>query len=116
MNLGIGGQGSQKLLGINGALIIDFPEYLTFRYGLRATKDSREDVGYVLGLGYNYAFTALPYQSPAFMGGIEVGKISLRLSCNLLKYTYYYYYTSEGDKPAATIRAFGLELGYSFKR
>lgn len=115
LNIGIGFLGSPKLAGINAALAIDFPEYLTLWYGSRPSfDDSKLGFGLGLGLGYSYTYTALPYHSPNVMVDIATsGGWLFRLNANILKYTYYYYYTSEGDIPAAKISQFGLQIIYA---
>jgi len=116
LNIGIGFLGSPKLEGINSALAIDFPEYITLWYGYRPSfTDSKLNFGVGLGIGYSYTFTVLPYQSPNIMADIALSNGWIfRLNVNVLKYTYYYYYTSEGEVPAANISQFGLQMIYAF--
>ena len=109
-NVGLGYILTPKFDGLNGSVVLDLPEYLTIRYGKNATNKSREDVGYAFGLGWDYTLNALPFQGPSIMAEVSIEGYAFRLNTNLLKYTYYYYFTSEGDKPAAYVWPIGLQV------
>ncbi len=114
LNIGIGYLFAPKLEGLNGSLIIDFPEYVTFRYGKHASKDSDKKIGLAIGVGYDYTQTRLPYQGVSMMGEVSFEKISVRLNSNLQKYTYYSYFTSEGAKPAYSVLPFGIQILFNY--
>lgn len=104
--------------GLNGARLIDFPEYLTYRYGARASKHAKHDVGFGLGLGYRYGYFALPFRSPsALLEGVfstAHHDLLLRLSADLQPTRFYNYYSSEGLVEVLRIRELNLQLGYAF--
>jgi hypothetical protein len=107
-NVGLGYMLSNKLMGLSGRWVYDFPEYLTISYD---KSSDYTDLIYTLGIGYNYTFNvALPYQSPSIMAQITIGKLTIRMNYSLLKYKYYSFYTSEGDILTATIRPIGLQF------
>lgn len=109
---------NQDADGLNSALLIDFPEYVTYRYGARASKHAKHDLGLGLGLGYRYGRFALPFRSPsAMLEGVYAGThhdVFLRLSADLQPTRFYNYYSSEGLVESLRIRELNLQLGYSF--
>lgn len=109
LNAGVGYIGAKKLEGLSGAIVLDFPEYATLRYGLKSSRSSKKNAGWGLGVGYTYTWTALPYYSPSVMTDFSfLENYTIRLSTNILKSTYYYYYTSEGDVPAVILWPVGI--------
>jgi len=110
--------GPQDADGLNGARLIDFPEYVTYRYGARASKHAKHDLGLGLGLGYRYGNFALPFRSPSAMleGVYAMAKkdLFLRLSADLQPTRFYNYYSSEGVVEVLRIRELNLQLGCSF--
>lgn len=110
VNLGIGYMLAPKLEGLSGKILFDFPEYLTLRYGRNATKKTKKKLGYTVGVGYDYNHNLLPFQGINVMAEICIPKYSFRINTNLFKYTYYYYYSSEGSKPAINIWPIGLSI------
>ena len=113
-NVGAGYLLTPKLESLNGRFVLDLPQYLAIRYGKSATKQSTKNMGYGLGLGYDYTFNTLPFQGMSIMAEVNFGKATIRLNTNVLKYTYYYYYTSEGSKPAISIRPIGIQLLFKY--
>ena len=117
-SLGVLTGGPQDADGLNGARLIDFPEYVTYRYGARASKHAKHDLGLGLGLGYRYGNFALPFRSPSAMleGVYAMAKkdLFLRLSADLQPTRFYNYYSSEGVVEVLRIRELNLQLGCSF--
>lgn len=104
--------------GFDGGLLGDFPEYVTYRYGAKASKHAKHDFGLGVGLGYRYGYFAVPFHAPsAMLEGVLSGSRSdwfLRLSADLRPTRYYDYYSSEGLVEVLRIQEFNLLLGYSF--
>lgn len=104
--------------GLNGALLLDFPEYLTYRYGARASKHAKHNLGLGVGLGYRYGRFAIPFRSPSAMleGVYATARTDwfLRLSADLQPTRYYNYYSSEGLVETLRIQELNLQLGYCF--
>lgn len=109
-NIGVGYFFAPKLEGLDGTYIIDFPEYITFRYGKNATDDSDKKIGFAVGIGYDYTLNRIPYRGVSAMAEICLNKISFRINSNLKKFTYYSYYTSEGEKPTYSVLPIGLGI------
>ena len=100
--------------GINGALTIDSRNYLTFRYGQRATSDNVQDVGFGFGIGYNYQLLPFPLGAPNIYIDFTFGygKI-IKISYDLSKKYMYNYYSSEGLVPVFEFREIGFHFGYT---
>ncbi len=109
-NIGIGYLFTPKLEGLDGSFIIDFPEYITIRYGKNASDDASKKIGFAYGVGYDYTFNRLPYRGISMMAEICFNKLSIRLNSNIMKYTYYSYFTSEGAQPVISVLPSGLQL------
>ncbi|MES2593436.1 MAG: hypothetical protein V4608_16255 [Bacteroidota bacterium] len=110
LNIGLGYILTPKLAGLNGSVVVDFPEYLTLRYKKKVTQKSDENVMYSFGAGYDYSYNRLPIKGPSIMAELRLQRYAFRLNMNLLKHTYYYYYTSEGTKPAMYLRLIGMQV------
>jgi hypothetical protein len=104
--------------GFNARLLLDFPQYVTWRYGAWTTKRSEKTFGVALGAGYRWAKFFIPFNAPSVMiegvydtsGGIW----SLRLSGDVKKMQFYNYYSSEGYVPVMSLRQLNLTLGKAF--
>ncbi|UOQ52058.1 hypothetical protein [Hymenobacter cellulosivorans] len=109
----------QDIEGFNKSALLDFPEYVTWRYGCKATRDSDKSWGIGLGAGYRYARYAVPFSSPSVMveGVHTYGKsdIYLRLSSDLVPSRLYSDYSSEGLVESLSIQQqLHVILGMSF--
>ncbi|PJJ60757.1 hypothetical protein [Hymenobacter chitinivorans] len=109
----------QEIEGFNRSTMLDFPEYATWRYGCKATRDSDKSWGIGLGAGYRYARYAIPFSSPSVMveGVHSYGKsdIYLRLSSDLVPNRLYSDYSSEGLVESLSIQQqLHVILGMSF--
>jgi hypothetical protein len=104
--------------GLNGAVLVDFPEYLTYRYGARASKHAKHDFGLGVGVGYRYCRFALPFSAPsAMLEGVYSGTHTdwfVRLSADLRARRFYDYYSSEGLVEVLRMQQFALLIGKSF--
>ena len=109
-NIGIGYFFSPKLEGLDGTYVLDLPEYVTVRYGKNATDDANKNIGFAFGAGYDYTLNRIPYRGISIMAEICFKKVSLRFNTNLIKYTYYDFYTSEGEKPEYSVLPMGVTL------
>ena len=119
LNAGAGLMGApERADGFNQSLILDFPEYVTYRLGAKASKHADSDFGLGLGLGYRFCHFFLPFNSPSAM--IEVVYAAkdadwmVRLSTDLRPRRFYNYYSSEGYVEVMRIQQFTLLIGKSF--
>ena len=123
LNAGAGLMGTtpadrDELDGFNGQLMLDFPQYLTYRYGAKASKHSKKDFGVGAGLGYRYSRFFLPFSSPSAM--LELTHATddadwyLRLSADLRPQRFYDEYSSEGLVEVLRLRQITLLIGKSF--
>ncbi|MBC6698570.1 hypothetical protein [Hymenobacter sp. BT190] len=98
----------REIYGFNGSALLDFPEYVTWRYGCKATHESDSAWGVGVGAGYRYALYSLPFRSPSLMleGAHTFGRSNmyLRLSADVLPSRLYADYSSEGPVEAIAIR------------
>ena len=113
-NIGIGYFFAPKLEGLNGTYILDFPEYVTFRYGRNATDDADKKVGFAIGAGYNYTLNRIPYRGIGVMAEISFRGVAFRFNSNITKFTYYSYYTSEGEKPTYSVLPMGVSILFTY--
>ncbi|HEX8326588.1 MAG TPA: hypothetical protein VF629_03525 [Hymenobacter sp.] len=115
---GLLGTTRQDVDGFNRSLILDFPEYITYRYGAKASKHSKKDFGLGVGLGYRFCRFFLPFNSPsAMLEGVYSTSDTdwfIRLSADLKPMRFYNYYSSAGLVEAIRIREFNLTVGKSF--
>ena len=115
---GLLGTTNPDVQGFNKQLILDFPEYVTYRYGARASKHSQKDFGVGVGLGYRFSRFFLPFSAPSAM--LEVACATkdkdyfLRFSGDLRPARFYNDYSSEGLVETLRIRELNLQLGYCF--
>ncbi len=109
-NIGIGYFFAPKLEGLDKTYILDFPEYVTIRYGQHASKNTKKKVGFAFGAGYDYTLNRMPYRGVSLMAEICFKRFAIRFNSNITKFTYYAYYTSEGAKPAYTVLPMGIQL------
>ena len=104
--------------GLNGGVLGDFPQYLTYRYGAKASKHSKKDFGVGVGLGYRFCKFALPFNAPsAMLEGVYSTTSTdwfLRLSADLRATRFYNNYSSEGLVEVLRIREIQLQIGRSF--
>jgi len=102
----------------NGAPLLDLPQYVTYRYGARASRDSEKAWGVGVGAGYRFSRFALPFNSPSVMlEGVYGGKSNdyfLRLSADLVPQRFYNRYSSEGLVEVLRYQELNLQLGRSF--
>jgi hypothetical protein len=116
--LGILKSPSDDVDGLNGAVLGDFPEYLTYRYGARASKHAKSSFGLGVGVGYRFCRFALPFSAPsAMVEGVYSGTRTdwfVRLSADLQSRRFYDYYSSEGLVEVLRLQEFSLLLGKSF--
>lgn len=98
----------QEIYGFNGSAVLDFQEYVTWRYGCKATRESDRAWGVGVGAGYRYALYSLPFRSPSVLleGARTFGRsnLYLRLTADLLPSRLYADYSSEGPVEALSIR------------
>jgi hypothetical protein len=114
---GLLGTTRQDVDGFNRSVVLDFPQYVTYRYGAKASKHSKKDFGVGAGVGYRFCRFFLPFNSPsAMLEGVYAGDSDwfLRLSADLRPTRFYNYYSSEGLVEVMRIREFNLTLGKSF--
>ena len=108
----------QDVDGFNAQFVLDFPEYVTYRYGAKASKHSKKDFGVGVGLGYRFSKFFLPFSSPsAMIEGVYATNDHdwfLRLSADLRPRRLYNDYSSEGLVEALRIREFNATIGKSF--
>lgn len=108
----------EEAAGFNTRLVLDFPEYVTYRYGAKASKHSKKDFGVGVGLGYRFCRFFLPFNAPsAMLEGVYAATDAdwfLRLSADLRPTRFYNDYSSEGLVEALRIRAFTATIGKSF--
>jgi hypothetical protein len=108
----------EELDGFNGSVLGDFPEYLTYRYGAKASKHAKSSFGVGAGLGYRFCTFTLPFSSPSAM--LEGAYSSsdrdwfLRLSADLRPTRFYDNFSSEGLVEVLRIQQFNLLLGRTF--
>ncbi|RIY09843.1 hypothetical protein D0T11_11800 [Hymenobacter rubripertinctus] len=111
-------QAPEEAAGFNGKLLLDFPQYLTWRYGARATRKSQKTLGVAVGAGYRWAYFFLPFNSPSVMlEGVYANKHHdwfLRLSADTRKMQFYNDYSSEGLVPALSLQQISVAVGRSF--
>ena len=108
----------QDLDGFNKQPIFDFPEYVTYRYGAKASKHAKQSFGVGAGVGYRICKFFLPFNSPnAMLEGVYSTSDTdwyLRLSGDLRAQRFYSEYSSEGLVEALRIQEFNILLGWSF--
>lgn len=120
LNAGVGllGTTRQDVDGFNKQVILDFPEYVTYRYGAKSGKHSQKDFGVGVGLGYRFCKFFLPFNAPsAMLEGVYSTSDTdwfLRLSADLRPMRFYNDYSSEGLVEAIRIREFNVTVGKSF--
>ncbi len=108
----------QEAEGFNSRYLLDFPQYLTYRYGAKATKHAQHSFGMGVGAGYRFSKFFLPFNAPsAMVEGVYSGKRTdyfLRLTADLRPTRFYNYYSSEGPTEVLRIRELGVQFGLSF--
>ncbi|MDQ2794244.1 MAG: hypothetical protein M3Y12_09595 [Bacteroidota bacterium] len=115
---GLMGSKQEGTDGFNEQLILDFPQYATYRFGARASKHSQKDFGVGVGVGYRFCRFFLPFSAPsAMLEGVYATADTdwfLRVSGDLRATRYYTYLSSEGPVEALRLRAFTVLVGKSF--
>ena len=108
----------EQVGGFNGRYILDLPQYLTYRYGAKASKHAKHSFGVGVGGGYRFSNFFLPFNSPsALVEGVYSNQRTdyfLRLTADLRATRFYNYYSSEGLIEVLRIRELGLQVGLSF--
>ena len=108
----------QDVDGFNQQPVIDLPEYVTYRYGAKASKHAKQTFGVGVGAGYRFSRFFLPFNSPSVMlEGVWSTSDSdwyLRLSGDLRARRFYTYYSSEGPVESLRIQEFNVLIGKSF--
>ena len=108
----------QDVDGFNQQPVLDFPEYVTYRYGAKASKHAKQSFGVGVGAGYRFCRFFLPFNSPSVMlEGVWSTSDSdwyLRLSSDLRARRFYTYYSSEGPVESLRIQEFNVLIGKSF--
>ena len=104
--------------GLNNTALGDFPQYLTYRIGAKASKHSKKDFGMGVGLGYRFCKYSLPFSAPsAMLEGVYSTTSTdwfIRLSADLRPTRFYNDYSSEGLVEVLRIREIQLQIGKSF--
>ncbi|TGE28305.1 hypothetical protein [Hymenobacter metallicola] len=104
--------------GFNTRLLLDFPEYLTWRYGAKASRKTKKTFGIGAGLGYRFSYFFVPFHSPsAMLEGVYAGTRAdwfLRLSGDLRPTRFYNMYSSEGPVEVLSLRELHVVVGRSF--
>ncbi|GAA4050508.1 hypothetical protein GCM10022409_41600 [Hymenobacter glaciei] len=115
---GLMGTTQEDAEGFNKQIILDFPEYATYRFGAKASKHSKKDFGVGVGLGYRFCRFYLPFSAPsAMLEGVYATSDTdwfLRVSADLRATRYYTLLSSEGPVESLRLRAFTVLLGKSF--
>ncbi|SFQ52778.1 hypothetical protein [Hymenobacter arizonensis] len=115
---GLLGTTRQDVDGFNRSVILDLPQYVTYRYGAKASKHSKKDFGVGVGVGYRFSRFFLPFNSPsAMLEGVYSTPDNdwfIRLSSDLKPMRFYNLYSSEGLVEVLRIREFNVQLGKSF--
>lgn len=115
---GLMGTTRSDVNGLNAQFIVDLPQYATYRYGAKASKDSQKDFGLGVGLGYRFCKFILPFNSPsAMLEGVYATSRTdyfLRFSADLRSTNFYSPDPSGGPTEEISIREFNVLLGYSF--
>jgi hypothetical protein len=115
---GLLGTTRQDVDGFNGGLVLDFPQYLTYRYGAKASRHAKKDFGVGVGVGYRFCRFFLPFNSTsAMVEGVWATAERdwfVRLSGDLRPTRFYNYYSSEGPVEVLRLREFNLQIGSSF--
>jgi len=108
----------EEIDGFNAKFLLDFPEYITWRYGAKATKKSKKSFGVGAGIGYRASYFFLPFRSPSAMleGVYSSSKADwfLRLTSDLRPMRFYNIYSSEGPVEVLSLREVHLVMGRSF--
>ncbi|GGF22041.1 hypothetical protein [Hymenobacter cavernae] len=108
----------EKIDGFNTRLLLDFPEYVTWRYGAKATKKSKKSFGVGAGLGYRASYFFIPFRSPSAMleGVYSSDKADwfLRLSGDLRPTRFYNVYSSEGSVEVLSLQELHVTMGKTF--
>jgi hypothetical protein len=107
-----------EIYGFNQQILLDFPEYLTWRYGAKATKKAKKSFGVGVGVGYRLSYFFLPFRSPSVMfeGAYSGNRADwfLRLSADARATRFYNMYSSEGPVEALSLRELHVVIGRSF--
>jgi hypothetical protein len=115
---GLLGTTRQDVDGFNRQVVLDFPEYLTYRFGAKASKHSQKDFGVGVGMGYRFSRFFLPFNAPsAMLEGVYSTSDTdwfIRLSADLRARRFYTEYSSEGLVEAIRLREFNVLIGKSF--
>lgn len=108
----------EQIDGFNKSLLLDFPEYLTWRYGAKATKKSQKSFGVGAGIGYRASYFFLPFHSPnAMLEGVYSSSKAdwfLRLTGDLQPTRFYNLYSSEGPVEVLSLQELHVVAGCSF--
>ena len=104
--------------GFNKQVVLDFPEYATYRYGAKASKHAKQNFGVGVGLGYRFCRFFLPFSAPsAMLEGVYATADSdwfIRVSGDLRAQRFYNDYSSEGLVEVLRLREFNVQVGRSF--
>jgi hypothetical protein len=115
---GILGTTNEDVDGFNKQVVLDFPEYVTYRYGAKASKHSQKDFGLGVGVGYRFSKFFLPFNAPsAMLEGVYSNADNdwfIRFSTDLRARHFYNDYSSEGLVEVLSIREFNVLIGRSF--
>ena len=115
---GLVGSMQEDARGFNQKIILDLPEYVTYRLGAKASKHSKKDFGVGLGAGYRFCQFFLPFSAPsAMLEGVYATSDTdwfVRVSGDLRATRFYDYLSSEGPVEALRLRAFTVLVGMSF--
>jgi hypothetical protein len=109
---------SQVAEGFSRQTIFDFPEYLTYRYGAKASKHAKHPFGVGVGGGYRFSRFFLPFRAPsALLEGVYSSQDVnwfLRLTADLQPTRFYNYASSQGPVEVLNIREVNIQIGRSF--
>jgi len=104
--------------GFSGRVLYDFPEYLTYRYGAKASKHAKHPFGVGVGGGYRFSHFFLPFRAPsALLEGVYSSDDTdwfLRLTADLQPTRFYNYASSQGAVEVLRIREVNIQIGRSF--
>jgi hypothetical protein len=118
LNAQFGIMASQAAESFNSQTIFDFPEYVTYRYGAKATKHAKHPFGVGVGGGYRFSRFFLPFRAPsALLEGVYTAHDSdwfLRLTADLQPTRFYNYASSQGPVEVLSIREVNIQIGRSF--
>lgn len=108
----------EEIDGFNTRLLLDFPAYVTWRYGGKATKKSKKTFGVGAGVGYRISRFFIPFRAPnAMLEGVYSSSSAdwfVRLTGDLRPMRFYNFYSSEGPVEVLSLREVHVVIGRSF--